>query len=208
VGGRLEPLPYSEWELSFVAQVFQGKGIEVARLKGKMATERNVRANVRGRRLVDLACHGLVDQRYGNLFGALALTPGPDGREGADDGYLTLAETYELDMSGCELAILSACRTNAGPEQRGEGVWALSRGFLASGARRVAATTWVLDDESTASLVSYFCSILARSEAKGQKPDYAGALQAAKRWLRSVQTEQHDWTSPYYWAPMVLIGPE
>jgi CHAT domain-containing protein len=117
---------------------------------------------------------------------------------------LTLAETYELDLAGCELAILSACDTNVGPEQRGEGVWALSRGFQVAGARRVAATNWLLDDEAAASTVSYFCAGVAWQEASDVEVDHAQALHKAKRWVRSVEK----WRSPYYWAPMVLIGPQ
>ena len=101
----------------------------------------------------------------------------------------------------------SACGTKVGPGQRGEGGWALSRGFLAAGARGVAASNWLLDDEAAASTVSYFCSVLARQQASGGPVDHAEALQKAKRWLRSVKTEKHDWSSPYYWAPMVLLGP-
>jgi tetratricopeptide (TPR) repeat protein len=202
--GRHDRLKYSAWEISFVAEVFGKRGIKVAWLKGPQATERNVRHNARGRRILDLACHGRVDQAYGNLFGALALTPGSDLADAANDGLLTLAETYGLDLKGCELAILSACETNVGPEQRGEGVWALSRGFLAAGARRVVATNWLLDDEAAASTVSYFCAGVARQEASEGDVDYARALHEAKRWVRSVDK----WSSPYYWAPMVLIGPE
>ena len=71
-----------------------------------------------------------------------------------------MSEIYELDLSGCELAILSACETNYGPQQQGEGVWALSRGFLVAGSRRVIASNWVVDDQAGATLVSYFASYL------------------------------------------------
>ena len=54
----------------------------------------------------------------------------------------------ELAIKDCELAILSACETNYGPQQKGEGVWALSRGFLVAGARRVVASNWLVDDEA------------------------------------------------------------
>jgi CHAT domain-containing protein len=83
---------------------------------------------------------------------------------------------------------------NVGPHQRGEGVWALSRGFLVAGARRV-----------VASLVSYFGSLIAKAEAAGEKPDYAEALWNAKRWVRNHKKEQ--WHNPYYWGTFVLLGP-
>ena len=50
--------------------------------------------------------------------------------------------------------------------------------------------------------MSYFCSITAADEKKGT-PDYAAALQEAKRWVR----KQPPWRSPYYWATFTLLGP-
>jgi CHAT domain-containing protein/tetratricopeptide (TPR) repeat protein len=203
VGGSLAELPFTKWETAWVAEVFRKQGTGVLTLAGGEATEAAVRRQSPGRKLLHLACHGLVDQGYGNLFGALALTPGRDPADPADDGFLTLAETYPLNLRGCELAILSACDTNDGPQQRGEGAWALSRGFLVAGARRVVASNWLVDDRAAASLVSYYCGGLAGAEKTGQPPDYAAALRDAKRWVR----QQEQWTSPFYWGPFVLIGP-
>ena len=138
----------------------------------------------------------------GNYFGALALTPGGVAGISADDGFLTLSEIYSLDLKHCELALLSACETNLGPQQKGEGTWALSRGFLVDGARRVVASNWLVDDEAAASLVSIFCSAIGKGEKAGSL-DYAEALQLAKRRIR----EQEKWKSPYYWGAFVLVGP-
>jgi CHAT domain-containing protein len=153
--------------------------------------------------VVHLACHGLVDESYGNLFGALALTSGPDPDNAGNDGFLTLAEIYELDLDDCELAILSACETNCGPLQQGEGVWTLSRGFLVAGSRRVVASNWLVDDEAAASLISVFFTYVARAEKEGRDVNYSGALQHAKRWVR----KQDKWNSPFYWGTFVLVGP-
>jgi hypothetical protein len=203
LGGRLTPLPYSGWESSWVREVFGDAGFKAARLTGSEATEATVRRLTSGRRIVHLACHGLADQSYGNFFGALALARGPDRTDSRDDGFLTLAEIYELDLKGTELTILSACETNYGPQQRGEGVWALSRGFLVAGSRRVVASNWLMDDEAAASLVSVFCTYIARAEQEGKPVNYAEALQKAKRWAR----RQDKWSSPYYWGTFVLVGP-
>ena len=203
LGGKLAALPYSGWESQWVAEVFNSQGVKARRLEGSQATKANVSSQIEGRRLVHLACHGLVDQAYGNFFGALALAPGRQVDDLVDDGFLILAEIYRLNLNRCELAILSACETNFGPQQRGEGVWAISRGFLVAGSRRVVASNWLVDDEAAASLVSYFCGGIARAEKSAVPPDYAGSLQKAKQWVR----QQEKWATPYYWGTFVLVGP-
>ncbi len=200
-GGTLVRLPYSGQEARWVEEVFEKQGVRSRRLVGPAATEMSVRKALAGRRIAHLACHGLADHAYGNFFGALALTPG--NGDLADDGFLTLPEIYELPLDGCELAVLSACQTNQGPVQRGEGVFALSRGFLVAGARRVVASNWIVDDESAASLISYFASQLAQRNGSREPADHAAALHAARRWVR----DQSKWQSPYYWGTFILLGP-
>jgi CHAT domain-containing protein/tetratricopeptide (TPR) repeat protein len=203
-GGHLSRLPYSALETTWIEQVFQKQKVGVQKLLGPTATEANVRQRLPGSRIVHLACHGLSDQEYGNLFGALALTPMRSRTlETANDGYLTLGEIYGLDAHACELAILSACDTNYGPNQHGEGVWALSRGFLVAGARRVVASNWYVDDQAAASLMSYFAGGIALATGRGEPANYAVNLHTAKKWVR----KQEKWSSPYYWATFVLVGP-
>ncbi len=110
LGGKLSPLPYTSWEIQWVAKNFAQGGLKTATLSGPQATKANLRANVAGRRIVHLACHGLADQSYGNFFGALALTPGGKANDATDDGFLTLPEIYELNLKDCELAILQRLR--------------------------------------------------------------------------------------------------
>ncbi|MEM3433857.1 MAG: CHAT domain-containing protein [Candidatus Methanomethyliaceae archaeon] len=204
LGGQLQELPSTAWELDWLKEVYQRGGQEVAWLREEWATERNVRRNVAGRRVVHFATHGLVDQRLGNLFGALALTPGRAAEDPRDDGYLTLGEILGLPLGGCELVVLSACGTNVGPEQRGEGVHGLARGFLVAGARRVAASNWQVADEATANLMTIFATYVAEEQKAGRPVDYAAALHKAKRWMR--QHGRPDWREPFYWAPFILIG--
>lgn len=200
-GGQLDRLLFSSWETAWIDQVFGKEGIQVEQLTGSQATEQNVRRLVAGRAVVHLACHGIADQAHGNLFGALALAPGGSAAT-ADDGFLTLGEIYALNLNDCELAILSACDTNFGPHQRGEGVWAVSRGFLVAGSRRVIASNWLVDDEAAASLMSVYCSHVAKADSQ-DGVDYATALHEAKKWIRN----NDKWGSPYYWGTFVLVGP-
>jgi CHAT domain-containing protein/Tfp pilus assembly protein PilF len=204
VGGQLSRLPFTAEESNVVRDVFTNVGLVASSLMREQATEANVRQSVADRKIVHLACHGLTDQAYGNFFGALALTPGQKSQaDSTDDGFLTLPEIYELNMKGCELAILSACQTNYGPQQKGEGVWAISRGFLVGGARRVVASNWLVNDEAGARLIQYYCMALADDEKQSRPADYAKQLQAAKKWVRS----QPNWRHPYFWSTFVLVGP-
>ena len=75
LGGKLSALPYSGWESAWVADAFRKAGIKTLQLQGAVATKAKVRAEMEGRRIIHLACHGLADQLYGNIFGALALAP-------------------------------------------------------------------------------------------------------------------------------------
>lgn len=200
----LRPLPYTGVESNWVAEAFRKAGAESVQLLGADATEGKLRENVAEKEIIHLACHGLSDGSYGNYFGMLAVAPGAKLGNAQDDGTLTLAEIYELKLDGCELAVLSACLTNHGPEQQGEGVWGLSRGFLVAGARRTIATNWVVDDAAGASLISIMSAKLAKAREVDEAPDYAQALRDGKRWVR----KHEKWKSPFFWAPFVLIGPD
>jgi CHAT domain-containing protein len=202
-GGLLTALPHSGAESRRVADEFGRIGVEAQGLTGTEATEANLRRLAGGRQVIHLACHGIVDGRHGNLFGSLALSPGGGATiDPADDGFLTLSEAYDLDLSRCELAVLSACQTNIGPQQPGEGAWALSRGFLVAGSRRVVASNWLVNDEAAAQLIGGFCTGLADAVRQQAVPDFAQSLHAAKRAVRGDAR----WESPYYWAPFVLLG--
>ena len=160
-----------------------------------------------GRHVVHIAAHGLADNRLGNLFGGLWLAPPPGLKtvepEAADDGFLGLGEIYRPPLSECELAVLSACVTNYGPQQPLEAGVTLAGGFLAAGARRVVASHWSVDDESTAELMSVFFQEVTAAARAGRALSYARALQQARRQVR----DRAGWSAPYYWAPFVLVGP-
>jgi CHAT domain-containing protein len=210
------PLDYTAGEASAVGVRFQNANVPIRQIENDQATEGRVRSEISDRRLVHLACHGESErpadrsegqQDYGNLLGRLVLTP--ESTEPSNDGDLTLPEIYELNLKGCELVLLSACKTNYGPTLRGEGVFALTRGFLTAGTRRVMTTQWNVNDESTAYLVNAFYTFLLRNREAAEEIDYAALLHKAKQYVRKHEGRpgRRDWERPQYWAPMVLVGP-
>lgn len=209
--GVLPRLPATRLESDEVRKAFEKLRLptgDVLALTEDKATEGRVKealaqwaASKQHAGFLHVAAHGLVDQRYNNLFGALALTP-PSNPSATDDGFLTLYEVMMLPLAGCDLAVLSACETNCGPENALEAGSTMARAFLCAGARRVVCSQWKVSDEATAELVADFMDRVTSDLAEGRVVDYAAALQRAKRRLRPREAT----SSPYFWAPFVLIG--
>ncbi len=167
--------------------------------------------------LVHIAAHGIVGERAGEMLAWIALArPQVANPDSEQDGVLELRELYELDFSGCELAILSACETNLSlPSKeddkstsiglgRSDSSFSLASAFLRRGARRVLATQWEVADDSTSELIALFVKRLVRQAGAGNALDYAKLLADARTELR----QQHpEWDAPFYWAPFVLVGP-
>jgi len=193
--GQLPLLPKSGVESRQIAKLFKSN---VLALEGGDATEEKVIAGIPGRHIIHLAAHGFSDDRFGNLFGAIALTPPKDRFAPENDGFLALHEIYRLPLKECELAVLSACMTNVGPQQPLEAGVTLANGFLAAGARRVIASHWEVEDDSTSQLMQLFFA-----ELKGDPQRSAHALQRARQRIRATP----GWSNPYHWAPFILIGP-
>jgi CHAT domain-containing protein len=71
-------------------------------------------------------------------------------------GIVTGEALVDLDLSGLELAVLSACETGLGDTAGGEGTFGLQRAFHLAGTRDVIASLWKVDDAATAALTALF----------------------------------------------------
>ena len=201
----IDDLVGTEEETEYIEESCKSNGIAVTRFIEAQSTEENVRQHVAGKTIVHLACHGQAIGEGDANFSALLLTIGDPNTE-SDDGFLELAEMFTLRLKACELAVLSACVTNLGLNQTGEGTWSLGRGMLAAGSKRVITTNWSVDDKASADLVFFFINEINESIAESSEPNHAAALRQAKREIRCDQKHPH-WQHPCYWAPFVLIGP-
>jgi CHAT domain-containing protein len=70
-------------------------------------------------------------------------------------GILRAEEVADLDLRGCQLAVLSACETALGKADR-EGVQSLQRAFQAAGARSLVVSLWRVHDAATSVLMEEF----------------------------------------------------
>jgi CHAT domain-containing protein len=155
-------------------------GAEV--LNDGQATTDALQSASSGCNVLHLACHGLF--RADNpMFSSLKL----------HDGWLTAADIMGLDLSGT-LVTLSACESGRSEVFAGDELIGLTRAFLGVGASTLVVSLWVVQDETTASLMERYYERLHDGAAPAE------ALRAAQLAIKAERPH------PYYWAPFVLVG--
>ncbi len=96
-----------------------------------------------------------------------------------------------------DLVLLSACETAVGKIEGEEGVANLAHTFLVAGAKSVVASTWRVNDRTTATLMAQMYSYLTKGEP------VASALRHAQLdMLRDFGAN----TPPFYWDGLLVIG--
>jgi CHAT domain-containing protein len=157
-------------------------GLVCRTLEKENATTAAVLAALPKARSAHLATHGFfADDSFRSAFqldpklfamgqrgariGAVALSPmvmnglvlaGANRSDVPGRGIITGEALVDLDLSGLELAVLSACESGLGAAAGGEGTFGLQRAFHLAGTRDVIATLWKVPDRPTAALMALF----------------------------------------------------
>jgi CHAT domain-containing protein len=131
------------------------------------------------------------------LLSGLALAGASPKRSsfGRAPGLLTAEELSGLDLTNCELAVLSACDTNVGLVRAGQGVASLQKALHMAGARSVITSLWKVDDAATREFFERFYTALWQ-----QNLPKSEALWRTKMQLRVEGHPVRDW------AAWVLTG--
>ena len=186
---RLVDLPGTQREADALAKRFPSATI-YTRAK---AQESIVKQEVSKFQRIHLASHAFVNDASPLLSSVVLANPTLGS---GDDGFLTAREIFDLDLSGVEMVVLSACNTARGAKQGGEGVMGLTWALFAAGCPTQVLSQWAVDDSSTATLMTRFYDGLAKGASKGE------SLRQAASSLRKTGKYAH----PYFWAPFILVG--
>ena len=121
-----------------------------------------------------------------------------------NDAKISLKEIYKLNLDA-SLVTLSSCKSSEGKrsdsesfdgESFAEGVNGLARAFLFADASAVIGSNWELNESAGLEVLTDFYKGVKKNKSKAE------SLREAK--LKFIASNEYK--SPYYWAPLVLIG--
>jgi CHAT domain-containing protein/Tfp pilus assembly protein PilF len=107
---------------------------------------------------------------------------------------------YEISLARIQspMVVLSACNSGTGTLYYGEGLMSLARGFTLAGASSVIRTTWDINDEVSAGIMTRFYFHLSKGREKNE------AMRLAK--LEYLKSSSPALKNPYYWAAYEVLG--
>ena len=198
-GKWFNELLYSKQEVEKILDLFKRRG--AVGYFNTDASEENFKQNAKHYKYIHVATHGMINETNPPLSGIIFSQPTDSVY--TEDGILYSGETYHLDLNA-DLVVLSSCESGIGKLVAGEGLMALTRGFLYAGASTLVVSLWKVSDVSTAQLMTEFYRHLKQGMSK------AAALRAAKLSLlkHSLEMEgiKFSFAHPFFWALFVLIG--
>ncbi len=138
------------------------------------------------------------------LLAGLALSGAnlPQNELGRIPGLVTAEEIGVLDLSRCELAVLSACDTSVGVRRAGQGVASLQKALHMAGARSAITSLWKVPDETTKELMLDFYRRLWLEK----RPKWRALWEAKTRLRRARDGQGRPLHATRDWAGWVLSG--
>src|SRR5436190_8774776 len=130
--GHLPRLFATRWEAEEIGRLVPPADRMIA-LDFRASRSRLERLDLSTYQILHFGTHAIVDLRRPERSGLVLSVV--DERGHPIDGFIRAREIFEWRLKA-DLVVLSGCRTGLGREVRGEGLMALSRGFLAAGASR------------------------------------------------------------------------
>jgi CHAT domain-containing protein len=223
--GEVYFLPGTKKEVEDINQILQKNNLKSTLYMYTSANEESFKALTgRNENIIHLSTHGFLwtdeaahNQNYFNqykffkrnfsvaplsrcgllLAGAnIALTGhSHDLPKNIQDGILTAQEISLLNLSNCNLVVLSACETARG-DITSDGVYGLQRAFKIAGVQTILMSLWKIDDTATQILITEFYKNWIEKKLSKRE-----ALKNAQDVLRSNEK----YKDPKYWAGFIML---
>jgi CHAT domain-containing protein len=209
---KFRELPYSENEIVEIINIFTKHNKKANGYLLKEASESNFRKIFSSSRCVHIATHGFVNDAHPELSGIIFYSDSANSindngnytflndanvtsNNSHNDGILYTSEIYNLQCE-VDLIVLSACKTGIGELIRGEGLMAMTRGFIYAGVDNIIFTIWKVSDKQTKKFMLEFYKYFLSGHS------YSKALQKSKIMLINDISTSY----PLFWGGFLLIG--
>jgi len=113
-------------------------------------------------------------------------------QHGVDNGILTASEISNLNLSTCELVVMSACETGLGDIKGSDVVYGLQRAFKMAGVKNIIMSLWQVPDKQTSELFIEFYKLAFNGRSIHEA-------------FKMAQSKMRKKYNPYYWAGFVLL---
>lgn len=177
-------LPFSEEEINEVLALYEQQGKKSLKFMHEMASKAAFIKHAGEAKILHLAAHFHQDEN-----------PTLSGLILSKNERIYINETFNLRLNA-DLVILSACESALGKLYNSEGMMAINRGLLFSGAQNIISTLFKVGDAQSNQLMQLFYQNYLKEQSASQ------ALGNAKRTFilgkKSIPTK--------YWSAFVLIG--
>ena len=215
-GMKFNYLPETLLEVEKISKILKNSGYDVTLYSGKEGTESSfLNMHNNSPQVIHMATHGfyytpesaaehdfLKGCSDAMLLSGLVMSggnkawSGEDIQEGSYDGILSAGNISWLDLSNCEMAVLSSCQSAKGRITR-EGLFGLQRAFKKAGVKTIVMTLWDVSDVVTQKfMVEFYKNLLTEKKYRYNKRK---AFEKAKKTIRSKYPE------PLYWAGFVMV---
>lgn len=210
-GKHFDRLTYTAGEVARIGKILNTHHLKSEIISGNNATEAYVRSLSGGRHsIIHIATHGYyekdatptenllsdrlnINQSVTNMQKCNLVFAGVNSWK-SNDGIVSAQDIANMDLSGTDLVVLSACETGLGQINGFEGVQGFQRAFSLAGVNNVMVTLWKISDKYTSEIMGYFYENLANGTPAPQ------ALIMAQRKMKLL------YGNPYYWAGFVIIN--
>lgn len=185
-------LPNSKREVEKIAQIINKNNGKATVLLKEKATKKQLQTHLKQPyQFIHIATHSLVNYNNPRLS---ALVCYENGTKTGDD--LLFANEIQMQDIQADLVVLSSCESGIGQLIEGEGLIALNRSFIYSGANNVMFSLWKVNDKQTSDLMIDFYQLYMTNQS------YTAALRQAK--LKMLKDPIR--ANPRFWAAFLLIG--
>lgn len=187
-------LPYSEKEIANIQKQFNNQNLKSKIFLNVDASKSNFKKNISGYKYIHVATHGFSNDKSPELSG-LAFYNTSDTLKYFDNGILYSGEMFNLIIDA-DMVVLSTCESGIGKLIAGEGLIAITRGFINSGVPNVVFSLWKVPDRLTCEFMNEFYSNILNGKT------YSKSLRDAK--VNMIKNSKN--VMPRFWSSFILFG--